>query len=186
MQRIFAILILMLLALGITAAAQEPATSPTPEMEKGLTVPPIVRTSIRNKTSLELGRVGGELDRQHPLSLREALALALENNKDVEVARHNVKIAEFDLKGARGAYDPKLTSTTYYERIKNPISSFLSGGVNGATTTSDYTANVRLEGQTRAALIDSIFHPFGRSQITSSCHSVLSIALALTLKCSRR
>ena len=63
--------------------------------------------------------------------------------------RHNVKIAEFDLKGARGAYDPKLTSTTYYERIKNPISSFLSGGVNGATTTSDYTANVRLEGQTR-------------------------------------
>ena len=45
----------------------------------------------------ELGRVGVDMDRQRPLSLREALALALENNKDIEVARHNVKIAEFDL-----------------------------------------------------------------------------------------
>ena len=96
----------------------------------------------------ELGRVGVDMDRQRPLALREALALALENNKDIEVARHNVKIAEFDLQGARGIYDPKLTSTSYYERIETPISSFLSGGSNGATTPSDYTANARLEGQT--------------------------------------
>jgi HAE1 family hydrophobic/amphiphilic exporter-1 len=96
----------------------------------------------------ELGRVGVDMDRQRPLSLREALALALENNKDIEVARDNVKIAEFDLKGVRGAYDPKLSSTSYFERIENPVSSFLSGGSNGSTTTSDYTGNVRLEGQT--------------------------------------
>ena len=51
----------------------------------------------------ELGRVGVDMERQRPLSLREALALALENNKDIEVARDNVKIAEFDLKGARGS-----------------------------------------------------------------------------------
>lgn len=95
----------------------------------------------------ELGRVGVDMDRQQPLTIREALALALENNKDIEVARHNVKIAEFDLTAARGAYDPRLSSSTYYERIKNPISSFLSGGSNGATTSSDYTGTARLEGQ---------------------------------------
>ena len=33
----------------------------------------------------ELGRVGVDMDRQRPLSIREALALALENNKDIEV-----------------------------------------------------------------------------------------------------
>ncbi len=81
------------------------------------------------------------MNRQRPLSLREALALALENNKDIEVARHNVKIAEFDLTAARGAYDPRFGSSSYYERIESPISSFLSGGSNGSTTQSDYTAH---------------------------------------------
>ncbi len=95
----------------------------------------------------ELGRVGVDMDRQKPLSIREALAMALENNKDIEVARQNVKIAEFDLRGARGAYDPRLSTSSYYERIKNPISSFLSGGSNGTTTSSDYTGTARLEGQ---------------------------------------
>jgi len=96
----------------------------------------------------ELGRVGVDLDRQKPLSVREALALALENNKDIEVARDNVKIAEFDFTAARGVYDPRLISSSYYEHLTSPISSFLSGGSNGATTLSDYTATARLEGLT--------------------------------------
>jgi len=94
----------------------------------------------------ELGRVGVEMDLQRPISVREALAMALENNKDIEVARHNVKIAEFDLTGARGAYDPRLSSSSYYERVKTPISSFLSGGSDGAVTQSGYTGTARFEG----------------------------------------
>jgi len=35
-----------------------------------------------------------------------AIALALTNNKDIEVARDNVKIAEYDLLSVHGAYDP--------------------------------------------------------------------------------
>lgn len=95
----------------------------------------------------ELSRVGVEMNRQRPLSLREALSLALENNKDIEVARENVRIAEFDLLGAQGAYDPRLTTQAFYERIESPISSFLSGGQNGSTIQSDYTGTARLEGQ---------------------------------------
>ncbi len=49
----------------------------------------------------ELNRVGVDMNRQRPLSLREALSMALENNKDIEVARENVRIAEFDLLGAQ-------------------------------------------------------------------------------------
>ena len=58
------------------------------------------------------------MNRQRPLSLRDALSLALENNKDIEVARENVRIAEFDLLGAQGVYDPRLTTTAFYERVE--------------------------------------------------------------------
>ena len=148
MQRIFAILILILASLGMQVNAQEPAVpSPSPQAEQGLTVPPIAPDFHPEQKPLpELGRIGVELDRQRPLGLREALALALENNKDIEVARHNVKIAEFDLQGSRGAYDPRFSSSSYFERIESPISSFLSGGANGSVIQSDYTASARFEG----------------------------------------
>lgn len=152
MKRIFGLTILWsALTCGMVVRAQEPSvpqptTSPTGQE---LQVPPIAPDfQPAQKPLPELGRVGVDMERQRPLSLREALALALENNKDIEVARDNVKIAEFDLKGARGSYDPRLTSTSYFERIESPISSFLSGGSNGSTTTSDYTGSVRLEGPT--------------------------------------
>src|SRR5689334_24987258 len=95
----------------------------------------------------EMQRVGVDTNQQHPLSLREALAMALENNKDIEVARENVRIAEFDLRGAQGAYDPRFSTSAFYERAENPIASFLSGGQNGSTIQNDYTATARLEGQ---------------------------------------
>ncbi|MBA3355170.1 MAG: TolC family protein [Pyrinomonadaceae bacterium] len=126
--------------------AQQPTpASPAPE----LPVPPIA-SDFRPEPKLlpELGRVGVDMEQQRPLSLREALTAALENNKDIEVARQNVKIAEFDLLGSRGAYDPRLISASYFERIESPVSSFLSGGSNGSITQSDFTNTARLEGQT--------------------------------------
>src|SRR5258706_15158581 len=92
-----------------------------------------------------LSRVGVDTNEQHPMTLREAIALALANNKDIEVARDNVKIAEYDLLTVRGAYDPKLSAQSYYERIKTPAASFLSGAT-GAVETADFTATSRLEG----------------------------------------
>jgi len=92
-----------------------------------------------------LTRVGVDTDAQQPLTLREAIALALQNNKDIEVARDNVKIAEYDLLTAHGAYDPRLSAQSYFERIKTPAVSFLSGAT-GAVENSDFTATSRLEG----------------------------------------
>jgi len=93
-----------------------------------------------------MSRVGVDLNRQRPLSLRDAIAMALANNKDIEVARTAVKIAEFDLLGGRGLYDPRFSTTAFYERNKSPIASFLSGGSNGANTQSDFSGSARLEG----------------------------------------
>jgi HAE1 family hydrophobic/amphiphilic exporter-1 len=136
---------MFLLSFGTLAQAQQPAASPTPASELNVpSIAPNYRSEL--KTLPELGRVGVDTSSQLPMSLREALAMALENNKDIEVARDNVKIAEFDLKGARGAYDPRFTSQGYYEHVQTPISSFLSGGSNGAVTQSDFTGSLHLEG----------------------------------------
>ncbi len=95
----------------------------------------------------EMNRVGVDLADQKTLSMREALEMALANNKDIEVARSNVKIAEFDLLGARGVYDFRFTSFSYYERSVTPVANFLSGGgANGVVTQSDFTGTARFEG----------------------------------------
>lgn len=124
-----------------------PTTAPPAE---GLLLPdvPTVAPNFRagDHPLPELGRVGVDMSEQRPLTVREAIEMALNNNKDIEVARQNVKIAEYDLQGARGVYDPRFSSLSYYERSVTPSSSFLSGGENGAVTQSDYTGTARFEG----------------------------------------
>lgn len=131
----------------VVVAAQEPIPTPTRQVEQSLPVPAIAPDFLSEQKPLpELGRVGVDMERQQPLGLREALTMALENNKDIEVARQSVKIAEFDLKGFRGAYDPRLSSASYVERVDSPISNFLGGGSNGSVTQNDFTNTARLEG----------------------------------------
>jgi HAE1 family hydrophobic/amphiphilic exporter-1 len=120
---------------------------PTPAPDQ-LPAVPAVAPEYRADSSApvpELGRVGVDMSQQRPLALREALEMALANNKDIEVARSVVRAAEFDLQGARGIYDPRLTSLSYYEHSETPSSSFLSGA-SGAVVQSDYTGTARLEG----------------------------------------
>src|ERR1041385_853430 len=144
------ILLSIVALLSVNAVqAQQGTPTPAPDDLKQLQIPSVAPDYRgQHKPLPELRRVGVDMDRQHPLSLREALSMALENNKDIEVARENVKIAEFDLLGAHGIYDPKFSTTAFYERVKSPISSFLSGGQNGSTIQSDYTGTARLEGLT--------------------------------------
>jgi HAE1 family hydrophobic/amphiphilic exporter-1 len=50
-----------------------------------------------------------------------------------------VNIAEFNLRGAQGVYDPVIDSQHYYERRTTPTSSTIAGGANGSVTQSDFT-----------------------------------------------
>src|SRR5215208_1221629 len=148
MRKGFLLVVIFALGASSVVTAQQPAASPEPSQMQQLQVPPVAPDfRAPQKPMPALDRVGVDMNQQRPLSLREALSMALENNKDIEVARENVRIAEFDLLGAKGVYDPRLSTTAFYERAKNPISSFLSGGQNGSTTQSDYTGTARLEGQ---------------------------------------
>jgi HAE1 family hydrophobic/amphiphilic exporter-1 len=91
-------------------------------------------------------RVGVDVSEQLPLTLNEAIALALQNNNDIDGSRINVEIAEFNLNAARGVYDPLFSSESYYESRTTPTSSTISGGANGSVTQKDLTGAMRLGG----------------------------------------
>ncbi|HKG11733.1 MAG TPA: TolC family protein, partial [Pyrinomonadaceae bacterium] len=97
-----------------------------------------------------LERVGVDMGEQRALSVREAIELGLSNNKDIEVARENVRAAEFDLTAARGVYDPRFTTNSYYERTETPAASFLSGTSTGSVTQSGVFSTTSVQGLTPA------------------------------------
>jgi outer membrane protein TolC len=96
-------------------------------------------------------RVGVDVADQTPITLNEAIGLALKNNNDIDSSRIDVKIAEYNLTGARGVYDPVLSSESYFESRTTPTSSTISGGVNGSVNQKDATGTASLNG----------FSPFG-------------------------
>jgi HAE1 family hydrophobic/amphiphilic exporter-1 len=91
-------------------------------------------------------RVGVDVSNQMPLTLNEAIALALANNNDIDGSRINVQIAEFNLQAARGVYDPIISSESYFESRVTPTSSTLGGAQNGSVKQTDATGSARLGG----------------------------------------
>ncbi len=91
-------------------------------------------------------RVGVDISDQVPLTLNEAIALALANNNDIDGSRIDVQVAEYQLTAARGIYDPIFSSESYYESRTTPTSSTIAGGLNGSVTQKDATGAVRFGG----------------------------------------
>lgn len=92
-------------------------------------------------------RVGVDVSDQLPLSLNDAIRLALKNSNDIDESRIDVQIAEYNLKASRGVYDPLLSSENFYERATTPTSSSLGGGgASGDVTQTEMTGSARLGG----------------------------------------
>jgi HAE1 family hydrophobic/amphiphilic exporter-1 len=83
-------------------------------------------------------RVGIDESRPLTLSLFDAIRMALENNRDIEVERINVRQAEFDLFSACGSRDVVTSGSSYFENRTVPIGSILGGGPDGTLTTRTY------------------------------------------------
>lgn len=126
--------------------ASEP--QPTPPVEMPSDPPPIApnfKAQERPLPSAE--RVGVDVTNQTPLTLNEAIALALQNNNDIDGSRIDVEIAEYRLTAARGVFDPFLVSESYYENRVTPTSSSIGGaGQNGAIKQTDATVGLSLGG----------------------------------------
>ena len=133
---------------GPGAPGQESVPRPAPQ-DLRLNVPQVAPGfKAESGPFPALERVGVDMAEQRPLSVREAIELALANNKDIEVARENVRAAEFDLKAARGVYDPHFLTNSYYERTETPAASFLSGTTTGAVVQSGFFSTSSVQGLT--------------------------------------
>lgn len=98
-------------------------------------------------TPAPIQRAGVQADKQTLLTLREAVALALENNREIEIERLNTQISEQDLRAAKGFYDPALSSSYFYDRQTTPVASILAGGTNGKLRTTDFSGAAKLSQQ---------------------------------------
>lgn len=113
-------------------------------------------------------RVGVDIANQLPLSLEEAISLALQNNNDIDSAQIDVRIAEFNLRAARGVYDPVLASESYYESRTTPTASTIGGaGATGSVTQKDITGAFGARGFSPFAGGSYTFD-FNNSRITTS------------------
>ena len=144
--KVFLVIALLSLA-GATSRGQQPTPQPIPTQSDPALKVPSVAVDFRADTRRpmpSLNRIGVDPADQQPLTLRDAITLALKNNKDIEIARDTVKMAEFDLLTARGSYDPRFSAQSYFEKIKTPATNVLSGAAK--VITDDLTATARLEG----------------------------------------
>lgn len=145
MNRQILTFVILILTAGV-GFAQDPTPTPTgndvqkvaPEDIKG--VPPIAEKYRSDERALpDLGRIGVDMLDQRPLTLAEALELALQNNRDIEVARKTITSAEFDLRASRGLYQPRFTAQTAYEQTTTPNVSIFSN--NQKTNQGSFLAN---------------------------------------------
>jgi len=81
--------------------------------------------------------VEGQMD----ISLDQALAMALANNKDIESARIDRLESDYSLTAAQGAYDPLLNVTSYWEQQTTPVASSLGGTANGSLLNKAWQAD---------------------------------------------
>jgi HAE1 family hydrophobic/amphiphilic exporter-1 len=74
------------------------------------------------------------------LSLNEAIRKALQNNNDIEVARHDVRFAETQLLSFQGVYDPVFLLTPQIDKRNTPTQSiFAGGGTSGTVSNTVYS-----------------------------------------------
>lgn len=108
---------------------------------------------------------------ERPLTLAEAIALALENNEGILVQRESLVAAEAAMSGAQGAYDPLVEAESGWRQTSQPVNSAFSGAPPGrlapTTEVTDVRAGVRrqlptggtvlLRGSTERGTTDGVF-----------------------------
>jgi HAE1 family hydrophobic/amphiphilic exporter-1 len=131
----------LMCATAALCAGQSPTVSPTPDTT------PVPRTfDIPLRPLPSPDRVGVETDNQLPLTIEQAIEMALSNSNDIEASRKDVRINQFTFRAARGIYDPVFDSQNYYESVTTPTASSIGGAVNGAVTQKRLVGNAGVSG----------------------------------------
>src|SRR4051812_34508184 len=130
---LFLLAIVVLSAAGLLAQTPAPTTTPIPE---AVPVPTVAPGFANRDLSLpEVGRVGVDLTDQQTMTLTDAVEMALSNNLDIEVTRRTEEMSEFDLKAAKGVYQPRFTLQTYNDNTATPNLSVFSTNLRQSSVT---------------------------------------------------
>jgi HAE1 family hydrophobic/amphiphilic exporter-1 len=93
----------------------------------------------------DLTRIGIVSSNIITLSLTDAIRKALQDNNDIEIARDDVKIAEYGLQSLYGVYDPVFSVTPTYDKRISPVTSIFAGGTaSGTVSTTTYSLSPTL------------------------------------------
>ncbi|MBI4749328.1 MAG: TolC family protein [Acidobacteria bacterium] len=148
---------------SLPALAQNP--NPTPESLVAVntptdgivrTQPPATSTSTQDSATstakqepkavdtLPTERVGVDRSKVLKLALHDAILMALNSNIDIEVERGNVQIAQYDMEGSRGAYDPLLSSQFNFNSSVTPETRTFVGAQGGSVASKQLDFNAAL------------------------------------------
>lgn len=150
--------------IATVAQVPSPVSSPTPipvttppltNIQEPPPVAPNFQAPVRPLPSAE--RTGVDIANQLSLTVDQAIELALRNNNSIDVSRNNIQINDFNLRAARGVYDPLITSQHFYESVTTPTASRIGGAVNGAVTQQRFFSTGGVNG----------FSPFGGGQYSA-------------------
>src|SRR6476620_8585125 len=119
------------------ASAQMPQAQPAPPQEATTLIPP-VRTF---RLPARIGVFG-----EARITLQQALAMALANNKDIVASRIDREISGYSLTGARGLYDPTIGAVSQFLKQVNPVASSLGGSATGAVLNRIWQTDPTLSG----------------------------------------
>jgi HAE1 family hydrophobic/amphiphilic exporter-1 len=101
-------------------------------------------------------RIGVDASKRTSMTLRDAIMMALDNNRDIEVERLNVQMNEFDVQAAHGVYDPAVAATLFYDRRTIPATSiFASGKTDNLIGAATFTQRTPWQGSTFQGVFDS-------------------------------
>jgi outer membrane protein len=123
----------------VVVQQQQPQQQQTPQN--------LITQPLAMSPEIPATRVGVKEGQQDLMTLRDAIARALQNNLDIEIARQDVQMAQQTLFGSRGPYDIVPSATFSYNSRTDPNTSFIQGGEAGseAITSRSLVYNVALD-----------------------------------------
>jgi HAE1 family hydrophobic/amphiphilic exporter-1 len=79
------------------------------------------------------------------LSVQEAISIALENNRDIQIEKENVVVSEGEITTQKGIFDPILNISSFYNDGETPtVSTFIP---RGTVNQQDFNVTGNLEGK---------------------------------------
>jgi len=117
---------------------QQGAQQPQSEADQAVTRVPPVRPFVLRP------RIGVITDKE--LTLQDALAMALANNKDIDGSRIDRDKAINSVSGAKGSFDPRIGGNSSFQKNVAPVASSLGGSTTGSVINRNIISDPTLSG----------------------------------------